>query len=65
MRRVIRKRTPVELIVACMENEGVKPVEGQSRTGWLNAHYEVTADPRRNQYVARRREATGTPPRLR
>ena len=55
MRRVIRKSTPAELIAACMENEGVRPIEGQSRTAWLNQHYEVSADHNRNQYVARRK----------
>lgn len=55
MRRVIRRKTPVELIAACMANEGVKPVEGQSRTKWLNQHYDVSVDHNRNQYVARRK----------
>lgn len=38
-----------------MINEGVRPIEGQSRVAWLNKHYEVTCDIQRNQYVARRR----------
>lgn len=55
MRRIIRKKTPVELIAECMANEGVRPVEGQSRAAWLNAHYVVTVDRERQCYVATRR----------
>lgn len=55
MKNVIRKATPAELIAACMENEGVRPIEGQNRAKWLNQHYDVTADHGRNQYVARRK----------
>jgi hypothetical protein len=55
MRRVIRKATPVELIAACMDNEGVRPVEGQSRTAWLNANYVVTVDTRKGVYIATKR----------
>lgn len=57
MRRVIRKSTPVDLIVACMANEGVRPIEGQSRTKWLHEHYDVTVDHKRDQYVAKRRSS--------
>lgn len=55
MKRVLRKSTPVELIAAAYANEGERPVEGESRTAWLNARYVVSVDHKRNQYVARRR----------
>lgn len=55
MRKIIRKKIPAELIDECMANEGVRPVEGQSRTAWLNEHYVVTVDRERQCYVATRR----------
>lgn len=56
MKRVIRKRTPAELIRACYANEGWPLVEGENRTRRMNTQYDVTADTERNQYVAKRKE---------
>jgi hypothetical protein len=53
--RRIERAVALDLLHAVYKAEGWKRVEGESMAKRVNAAYVVTADPRRNRYIAVRK----------
>lgn len=50
--KVIRRRTPIELMEAVYAAEGWERAEGESRTARVRELYDLTVDHRTDFYVA-------------
>jgi len=51
-RRKIERAVAIDLIAAVYKAEGWKRAEGESRVARVKELYVISADPRRNRYIA-------------
>lgn len=54
-RKVIRKRTPIELLAAIYAAEGWVRKEGESKVRRAKTAYDITVDKRVGRYIATRK----------